>query len=422
MNADEWVRGVEGPDTDRPRVDEAERRRRWRLVLGSGRDGPSSRGAADGVDGGLTVQALGADDARIDAALAAVYDTSTQGRGRRTGSLARSAPAVAKWLGDIRRAFPAPVVQVIQRDAIERLDLRQLILEPELLDAVEADVHLVAMIVELAALLPDEHRAAVRRVVSTVVSALEARLRERTRATVIGALSRSQRTRRPRPADIDWDRTIRANLRHYLPERRVLVPERVVGHSRRRRGVARDVVVAIDQSASMADSVIHASIFGAVLATMPALRTHVVAFDTAVVDLSRVAADPVDLIMGVRLGGGTDIGAAVAYCRRLIERPADAVMVLVSDLYEGGRPDDLLRRVAELRHAGVTLFVLLALSDEGAPAFDRTMAAALAGLGVPSMACTPDMFPDVFAVALEGGDLAAWAARHGIVTAAPPVG
>ena len=374
------------------RVSEGERLRRWRLVLGGGEaDGT-------GVD-------LHGDDVGIDAALGAVYDDAASRRasGRssgRTGGLGRSAPRVARWLGDIRRYFPREVVQVMQRDAIDRLDLKQLLLEPELLETIEPDIHLVTLLVELNQLLPDETRATARKVVASVLADLERRLTDRTRAAVHGALARANRSRRPRPGDIDWLRTVHANLQHYQPRYRTVIPERIVGFGRRRQSLAKDVVIAIDQSGSMADSVVYASLFGSVLAQLPALRTRVIAFDTSVTDLTPVLHDPVDVLFGVQLGGGTDIAQAVGYCRQMITRPADTVLVLISDLFEGGNPDLLRARVLDLTRSGVTVLCLLALSDEGAPVHDRAMAADLVDAGATVMACTPDRFPEVLAQAL----------------------
>lgn len=398
------------------RVSDAERSRRWRMVLGGIDDGE-----VDQV--GLTNLRLDGHDARIDAALAALYDAprDRRGGGSRAGGLGSSAPAVARWLGDIRRYFPTSVVQVLQRDAIDRLKLRQLLLEPEMLRAVEADLHLVTLLVELNHLLPDSTRATARKVVAQVVAEIELRLAARTKQAVRGALARSQRTRRPRPSDIDWSRTIHANLRHYLPEQQTVIPERLVGYGRRQRSLSRDVIVAIDQSASMADSVVYASVFGAVLASIPAFRTHVVAFDVAVADLTPLLHDPVDVLFGVQLGGGTDIAQAIGYCQQLITRPADTLLILVSDLFEGGNAALLHDRIAALAQAGVCVVVLLALSDEGAPAYDHAQAAALAEMGVPSFACTPDAFPELLAAALEGRDVGRWANEHGLHTAVAPV-
>ncbi|RKS69011.1 VWA domain containing CoxE-like protein [Actinomadura pelletieri DSM 43383] len=389
--------------------DDRERLRRWRLVLGGDR--------ADGTGASLT-----GDDARMDAALEKLYgagESESRSRpGRRGAGLGDSAPSVARWLGDIRTYFPSSVVQVMQKDAIERLDLTRLLLEPEMLDAVEPDVHLVGTLLSQNRVLPDRARESARAVVRKVVQDLERRLANKTRSAVGGALDRSARVLRPRRlADVDWERTIRANLRHYLPEHRTLVPERMIGYGRRQQAVKRDVILAIDQSGSMAASVVYASVFGAVLASMRSLRTSLVVFDTNVVDLTDQLHDPVELLFGTQLGGGTDINRAVAYCQGLVTRPNDTILVLISDLYEGGIRDELLRRVAALTASGVQVVVLLALSDEGAPAYDHTNAAALAALDVPAFACTPDAFPDLMAAAIERRDLREWSERQAATSA-----
>ncbi|WP_327105201.1 VWA domain-containing protein [Nonomuraea glycinis] len=378
-----------------------ERLRRWRMVLGGGE--------ADGTGCGLQ-----GDDAAMDSALAAVYgEQQGGGQGGRGAGLGASAPRVARWLGDIRSFFPSTVVQVMQKDAIERLNLTRLLLEPEMLEAVEPDVHLVGTLLALNRVMPDQARESARAVVRRVVRDLERRLAQKTRTAVTGALDRSARTHRPkRVADIDWDRTIRANLKNYLPEKNTVVPSRLVGYARRQRAVQREVVLCIDQSGSMAASVVYASVFGAVLASMRSLKTSLVVFDTAVVDLTDQLHDPVELLFGTQLGGGTDINRAIAYGQGLITRPAESIFVLISDLYEGGVRLEMLRRVAAMTQAGVQVIVLLALSDEGAPFYDHENAAALAALGVPAFACTPDAFPDLMAAAIERRDITQWAERH----------
>ncbi|WP_416563351.1 VWA domain-containing protein [Nocardia testacea] len=382
-------------------TDEA-RLRRWRLVLGA---------AAEPALGGLGT----ADDKAIDKALGAVYDSgsgSGRSRGDRAGGLGGSAPRVARWLGDIRTYFPSTVVEVVQRDAVERLNLTQLLLEPELIEAVEPDVHLVGTLLSLNRVIPETTKATARMVVSKVVKEIEERIATRTVAAVSGALNRSARTSRPKPRDIDFDRTIRKNLANYLPEQRTIIAERLVGYGRRAQAVHRDVILAIDQSGSMASSVVYSSVFGAVLASMRSLRTSLVVFDTEVVDLTEKLSDPVDVLFGTQLGGGTYINRAIAYCQSLITRPTDSLFFLISDLYEGGVREEMLRRVHAMKESGVQVVVLLALSDDGAPSYDRENAAALAALGVPAFACTPDRFPDLLAQALNRGDLMHWGTEH----------
>jgi hypothetical protein len=393
--------------SEQPGPRAGERLRRWRLILG---------GEADGTQVGLA----GA-DAAIDAALEAVYGAAPLGPpgagGRRKGGLGRNSPQVARWLGDVRRYFPTPVVQVVQRDAIERLDLTRLLLEPEMLAALEPDVHLVGTLLALRDYLPDEARVTARRVVATVVEQIEARLSRPLRQATNGALRRHLRTKRPRPGDVDWHRTIQANLRHWQPARRTLVPEHVIGFGRLAPAVQRELVIAIDQSGSMAESAVYAGVLGSALASVPALRTSVVAFSTEVVDLTAALPDPVDVLFGIQLGGGTDVNRAVAYCEGLITRPAESVFVLVTDLYEGGLAGEVEARMARLVRSGTTCIVLLALSDEGTPAYDHRLAAVLTALGVPCFACTPEAFPDLLAAAIEHRDLTRWAGDQGFVTA-----
>lgn len=383
-----------------------DRLRRWRLVLGS--DAEASCGALVGAP------------QEMDQALAALYDA--QGPGglqskERRGGRGGSAPSVARWLGDIRKYFPSPVVQVMQRDALERLNMREMLLQPEMLRSVQPDVHLVANLIALSHVIPAGTKETARLVVRRVVDELLKRLEEPMRSAITGALDRSQRNRRPRHAEIDWHRTIRANLRHWQPEYRTVVPQTLHGYGRKARRPQREVVLCIDQSGSMANSVVYSSIFGAVMASLPAVATRLVVFDTAVVDMTEQLEDPVELLFGVQLGGGTDINGAVGYCESIIREPRNTILVLISDLYEGGVEAGLLRRAAALVESGVQFVTLLALSDEGAPAYDHALAARLAALGVPSFACTPDAFPGLMAAAIRRDDVGAWAAANGMVVA-----
>ena len=380
--------------------------RRWRLVLGQ-----QAECAGGGVGDGPGVPgSLSGDDAGMDKVLEALYDSN------RSAGLGSSSPNVNRWLGDIRSYFPKSVVQVMQKDALERLNLHQMLLEPETLENVEADVHLIGTLLSLKNVIPNKTKETARAVVRKVCDDLERRLRNPMTEAVRGALNKATRTNRPRAGEIDWHRTIRKNLHNYLPDRRTIIAERLVGYGRKRSSL-RDIILCIDQSGSMATSVIYSSIFGAVLASLRAVSTRLVVFDTEVVDLTEQLHDPVDVLFGTQLGGGTDINRAVRYCRGHITRPAQTIFVLISDLYEGGVSDGLLRQTAQMVASGVSIMVcLLALSDDGAPCYDEGLAAQMTALGAPSFACTPDLFPDLMATAIGKRDIAAWAARHDIVT------
>ncbi|MFN0130544.1 MAG: VWA domain-containing protein [Verrucomicrobiales bacterium] len=383
-------------------VDPTERQRRWRLVLG---------GEANESCGGLT-----GGDIDIDQALAALYEPEGSGglKGSRRGGTEKSAPRVARWLGDIRKYFPSSVVQVMQKDAFERLGMREMLLQPEMLEAVQPDVHLVANLISLSGIIPAKTKETARMVVRNVVEELMRKLAEPMRSAVTGALNRAVRNRRPRLAEIDWNRTIRANLRHYQEDYKTVVPETLIGFGRKSQKSQRNIILCIDQSGSMAASVVYSSIFGAVMASLPAVKTQLVVFDTAVVDLTEKLDDPVELLFGTQLGGGTDINKAVGYCQSLIIDPTNTILVLISDLIEGGVEKNLLQRTNELVQCGVQFITLLALSDEGAPCYDKELAAKMSLLGVPSFACTPDKFPSLMASAIKQEDISLWAAKEGM--------
>lgn len=394
---------------------ERERLRRWRLMLGGGK--------ADGTGTNLSGR-----DKKIDAVLQALYgrmaqdgDGSPTLQSDRSGNLGASMPDVSRWLGDIREYFKASVVQVMQKDAIERIGLNRLLTEPDFLEMVEPDANLIGTLLTLKDVIPGKTKATARLVVQKVVDDLMKRLEQPTRQTIKGALDRSQRNRRPRLNEVDWKRTIWLNLKHYQASHKTIIPERVVGYGHKRSS-AHDVIICVDQSGSMAASTVYASVFGAVMASIPALTTHMVVFDTSVVDLTPYLDDPVDLLFGTMLGGGTNIQQALDYCQRLTTRPTDTTLVLISDLYEGAGRGALLRRAGDIVGMGVNFVTLLALGDEGAPAYDHDLAAEFAALGIPAFACTPDLFPELMAATMNRQDLNQWAARHDIQLPTPASG
>jgi VWA domain containing CoxE-like protein len=382
-----------------------EQLRRWRLILGKDAQQP-----LDGIGGAGGGCGLSAADAEMDAALAAIYDEVPEDEDdspkQRAAGLGGSAPRLAKWLGDIRTYFKEDVVSVIQSDAIERKGLTQLLFEPENLKSVQPNIQLVGTLMSLKGRIPERTKETARMVVAAVVEEVKKKLEQRLRQAVLGALNRKEHSPLPSAASIDWKWTIGRNLKNFRPEVGTIVPERVYFYSRSQRSNAWTVIVAMDQSGSMADSVVYGAVCGSVFASLPALDTHVVAFDTEVVDLTeQCGTDPVDMIFGVQLGGGTDINKAVAYCERFVEEPKKTLFILITDLFEGGNEAQLVRRMGELRAGGVKAICLLALSDAGAPSYDENLARKLAALGIPCFACTPAKLPDLVEGALRGADL-----------------
>jgi len=260
-----------------------ERVRKWRLILGKDAD----KNNDDQVS--LSPEMKGMDDV-----LDALYDSERQ------AGLGSSSPNVNRWLGDIRKYFPSSVVQLMQKDALERLNLEQMLLEPELLEAVEPDVNLVGTLLSLMKVLPRKTKSTARAVVQKVVEDLEKRLKNPLRQAIQGAINRSVRNRRPKHNEIDWNKTIRANLKTYQTEFNSIIPEVLIGHGKKGQSL-KDVILLVDQSGSMANSMVYAGVFGAVMASLRSVKTHMVVFDTSVVDLTEELDDPVDLLFATQL-------------------------------------------------------------------------------------------------------------------------
>lgn len=368
---------------------------KWRMILGQKADPEGELK--------LNKKAVG-----MDKVLDALYDSN------RKKGLGKSSPNVNRWLGDIRRYFPTTMVQLMQKDALERLQLDQMLLEPELLESVEADVELVGTLLALKNVVPEKTKETARIVVKKVVEELEKKLHHPMRQALHGSLNRSLHNRRPKLNEINWQRTIQANLKHYQPSLKTIIPEQLRGYGRQNRQL-NEVFLLVDQSGSMATSVVYAGILGCIMASLRSLKTRMVVFDTSVVDLTDHLHDPVDLLFATQLGGGTDINRALTYIGPHIGSPSNTILVLISDLFEGGNEKEMLQRLASFRAAGVQIISLLALNDQGAPNYDKHVAAQLSQLDIPAFACTPDLFPDLMASALKKEDLRQWMGRNGVV-------
>jgi hypothetical protein len=384
--------------------------KKWRLILGE----ETNKSFAGMSPGNF---ALNDEEKIMDEALAAIYDetsgaggpsSTAAGKGGKQGGLGKSAPNLAKWLTDIRKFFPQDVVSVIQSDAINKKGLKQLLLEPETLNNVKPDISMVTTLMALNRQIPEKAKDSARELIKAVVDEITKRMEQELRRAVTGALNKKNHSPLPSLSGMDWKRTINKNLKHYDVDKRKIIPEKFYFFERTRKMKDWTVILDMDQSGSMADSIIYASVMGAIFATIPSIDTRVVAFDTEVVDLTEVCRnDPVDVLFGVQLGGGTDINKSVGYCAQFIENPRKSIFILISDLYEGGVEAGLLRKLSEMHEAGVKVIVLLALTDRGTPAYDESLGRKISGIGIPCFACTPDRLPELIEAALKGKDLIA---------------
>jgi hypothetical protein len=373
---------------------------RWRLALGPAAEKVGAQFSLDALrslSGGLDI-----DPGRVgelDDALSFVYED-------RQAGLGASRPYIPRWLASLREFFRHDVVALVQQDAIEKKGLTQLLFEPETLPFLEKNVELVATLISAKGLIPDQAREAARSIVREVVEEIRKRLESELRTAVLGAVRRDRTSPLRLARNIDWKRTIRSNLRGWDSERHRLTPERFYFWANQRRRHEWDVAILVDQSGSMAESVVYSSIMAAIFASIDVLRTRLLFFDTEIVDVTPLLDDPVDVLFTSQLGGGTDINRAVAYAEEhFIERPEKTVLLLISDLYEGGDRPSLMGRMRKLVDSRVKVVCMLALSDSGRPSYDHTTAAELGAMGIPCFGCTPKLLPAVMERVMKGQDL-----------------
>ena len=374
--------------------------KRWRLILGS-----SSEDTINSLGG---TDPLSAEELLMDSALSQIYGGSGSGSSSGMAGSGKSSPKLTKWLEDLRSLFSQTEIRVIQNDAIERCGLKQLLFEPEMLDGLEPDISTAALLLTLKDQIPTKAKDNARKYISKVVEEINRRLSDDLRRSVTSALNRREHSPIPSAAALDFRTTIRRNLANYDSERRLLLPERFWFYERASKAGSRTVILDIDQSGSMGESAIYSSVMGCILASINSLKTHIVAFDTAVTDLTELCSDPVDLLYGIQLGGGTDIERSVAYCSGLVSEPEKTTMFIRTDLYEGGNRSGLLRRLGELRSSGVNVVVLLAISDSGRPIYDEKLAEQVAALDIPCFACPPERLPELLEAALKKHSLSSF--------------
>ena len=359
----------------------------------------------------MNMPALSDEQMLMDSALASIYSKSGQGGFGSGGGKGPSNPQISRWLGDVRTLFDTEIVKVIQNDAMTRCGLKQLIFEPEILENVEPDISLASAILTLKEMIPERSKESVRAFIKKIVDEINRNLEQDIIRAVTAAVNKREHSPIPSASALDYKMTIRRNLKHYSKELKTIVPEHFYFFERSQSSAAKKwtIILDIDQSGSMGESVIFSSAVSCILASMSSLKTRVVAFDTNIIDLTDKCSDPVDLLYGFQLSGGTDIDKSVAYCEQFIDDPKKTLFFLISDLEEGGNRAALLRRIENLKQSGVTVVCLLALADSGKPYYDANMAGKISALGIPCFACSPQKLPELLGLVLKGRSLAQFA-------------
>ncbi len=356
---------------------------RWRLVLGRY------------AEKQLSPQGLQGQNDRRDRVLDHLYGREYKGRGLRgdgepePGSLEPSQLRLLTWLGEVRELFPRDTVEVIEKHALDRYGLTELVTDPQTLERLEPNQQLLRTLLTLRGHLHGEVLHLARRIIRQVVEELRRTLEAEVRQALSGRVNRNRHSPMAVAQNFDARGTLRANLKHYDAERQRLVVQNLKFFERNNRRLPWHIILCVDQSGSMVDSVIHSAVMAGIFAALPAFRVKLVLFDTSVVDLSEHADDPVEVLMQAQLGGGTDIGKAVRYCAQLVEVPHRTVFVLVTDFCEGAVPSELVRAVRQLAEARVRMLGLASLDGNAHPVYDRQMAERLAACGMEIAALTP---------------------------------
>lgn len=343
----------------------------------------------------------------IDRHLGFLYDRAYgEGRGmrrQRSAGLGGSNLTTPDWLGHLKDLFPKECLEVVERDAVQRFGLTELITDPAVLESVEPSEEMLKLIVQFRSQIPEEAREQARRIVDAVVKDLYKKLAVQVRPALTGALDRTRTSRLKIASNLDVWKTIRENLKHFDPKTGTLGIDRLAFSARKRRHAAWTVILLVDQSGSMLDSVVHSAIMGAIFAGVPEIDFKLVAFDTNVVDLTDIAHDPVEVLFSVQLGGGTLIERAVGYAAKQVREPRRTIVVVLSDFYEGGPPQTLYTRVKDLVDSGVKTLGLATLGSDGQPDFDREIAKHLVNLGMPVAAMTPLKLAEWISHHVRGG-------------------
>lgn len=385
-------------------MDYKDRIGRWRLILGE-----ESHKEFESM-GDFRGDILTDEQYLMDQALDAIYnkEKSFMGGSTRGAGKGASKPYISRWLGDVRSLFDKEIVKIIQTDAMERCGLKQLIFEPEILEQIEPDINLASTIMLLKDQVPKQSKDSVREFMKKIVEQINKLLADDIRRAVTAALNKKRHSPIPSASALDFKTTIRHGIKNYNRDLKKIVPEHYYFFERSTQTSANKftVILDVDQSGSMGESVIYSSIMSCILAGMNSLNTKIVAFDTEVVDLSEKTEDPVDLLFGFQLGGGTDINKSLAYCSRYIENPKKTLFFLISDLMEGGNRAGMLRRLKDMKDSQVMVVCLLAIADGGKPYYDAQMAGRISSLGIPCFACNPQKLPQLLERVFKGHDLA----------------
>lgn len=369
---------------------------RWRLVLGKSAEAR-----------GICLGPQDADAARIEALVGYLFgESNADGTGRSQGREGGTGPGhamnVPRWVDEVAQLFPREAKEVMERELINRRGLRELMEKPEILERIEPNRELVKTLLTHRDLMNEKTRALARKIIDQVVQELKQKLKLQVEPAITGAIRRDKHSPRRVARNLDLRRTLRRNLHNFDAESGRLLVDRLYFHAAERKSRPWHVIVAVDQSGSMLDSAIFSAVMASIFAELPSVRTSLFLFDTDIADLSDQVGQPVDVLLSLQLGGGTDITRALQYAYQLTRQPARTIVVLITDFYEGRAERDLVQQVKEMSQAGLRMIGLGALGYDARPEYNKTTAAKCRKAGMDILSCTPEKLAEAMAHIIRG--------------------
>lgn len=364
---------------------------RWRLVLGSMSDNSLSFSGSD-----REIMSFEDMEQLLDYLYSHAQGDDVRGESisDRSGGLGESQLTAAKWITKVRELFPKQTAEVLERHALDEFKMTELLTDKKVLEQMKPDMSLLKTVLQLKHLMKGEVLETAKKIAHAVAEELSEKLAQSTRQALTGRLDRNSRSAVRSARNIDIHKTIRRNLKNYDKENETLVLKDVYFSSRVKKYNKKTVIIAVDESGSMLGSVIYSAVMAQIISKLPFAEIKLVIFDTEIVDLSGMVEDPVEVMMSVQLGGGTDIGKALSYCESLIQTPSDTCVLCVTDLCEGGYPHILLNTAQNIMTSGAKLSFLTALDECANPVYDKNMGQHLADMGAFVGALTPDQLGD----------------------------
>ncbi|MCA9109648.1 MAG: VWA domain-containing protein [Planctomycetaceae bacterium] len=368
---------------------------RWRLVLG--RDAEQEHITCAGDD----------ECERIESLVGFLFEKTGSGgqqkQGDRKGGLGSGhALTVPEWIDAVTELFPRSAKEVMERELVQRRGIHELLDQPKLLEKVEPNLELVKTLLTHKDLLNPKTRVLARKIIDQVVQQLKQKMKLQVESAITGALRRDRHSPRKVFRNLDLKTTIRRNLQNYNTEREKLFVDRMYFFAAERKKRPWHVIVTVDQSGSMLDSAIFSAVMASIFAELPSVRTSLVLFDTAVVDLSDRVGAPVDVLLSIQLGGGTDITQAMIYSQQLAREPARTIVVLITDFYEGRDERDLINQVKEMSQSGIRMIGLGALGYDARPEYNKSTAKKCRKAGMDILVCTPERLAECMAEIIRG--------------------